>query len=434
MTPPAWLVGLPIEATTVLVPVYALTAALALALLVPLPGVRARLRLWWPVTLLAAGLGALVGSLVVVIVVDVQDLFGVPASLVIRAAAAASGAGVGLAIANLVRTRWWRKVVAALLIPVALAAGGLMVNRDVAYFPKLGDVFGMTGVTRLPPTSGAGTSVGLRGWRPPASMPSTSTVGTVRIPGTASHWHPRAAWVYLPPAARVAHPPALPVVIAFSGQPGGPSDVFIAGGLRATLDRIAAAHRGLAPIVVAPDQLGAYNVNPMCVDSRMGNVRRYVLDDVHDWVLKHLPVSPDPREWSVAGFSQGGTCAVQFGVSVPAVFGSYLAISPEVGPINGSVARTLRDGFHGSRAAWQAAQPIAIMHSRAPYRHTLALYCVGAHDRRYASATRRLTAASRAAGMRTQATVLPGVAHNWNTGAAGFAWGIPRLLPWWGIS
>ncbi len=431
VTPQGWLLGLPIESVRVLAPVYAVAGVLALALLLPMPGVRMRVRIWEPLVLLAAGIGALAGSLLVVVVVDVDDLFGVPASLVIRAAAAGAGAGVGLAIGNLVGTRWWRRVVAVLTIVVAVAAGGLMINRDVAYFPKLGDVFGVTDISALSVHSGDDAVAALRGWRAPASLPTT---GTVDIPGTDSHWHARPAWIYLPPAARVAHPPRLPVVIAFSGQPGGPSDVFLAGNLQATLDGIARAHHGLAPVVVAPDQLGAPNVNPMCVDSRMGNVQRYVVDDVREWVLRNLPVAPNRREWTVAGFSEGGTCAAQFGAGFPAIFGSYLAISSELGPINGSIARTLHDAFRGSRTAWEAAQPIAIMHRLAPYRHTFALYCVGAGDKRYGAATPELAAASRAAGMRTTTRVLPGLAHNWNTGAAGFAWGLPELLPWWGIS
>jgi enterochelin esterase-like enzyme len=308
-----------------------------------------------------------------------------------------------------------------------------MINRDVAYFPKLGDALGVTGVGALAIGGTNDTEGSLRTWSAPAGMPSSGTVGTVQIPGTASKWHGRPAWVYVPPAGRVAHPPKLPVMIAFSGQPGGPSDVFIAGELATAMDAIATAHHGLAPVVVVPDQLGAYNVNPMCVNSKMGNVARYVTEDVRAWVLKNLPVSSNRREWTVAGFSEGGTCALQFGTGSPALFGSYLAISPEVGPINGSVARTLRDAFKGSRPAWEAAQPIAIMKRLRPYHHSLALYCVGALDRRYGSVVPRLATASREAGMRVVTTRLPGVAHNWNTGAAGFRWGVARLVSWWGL-
>jgi enterochelin esterase-like enzyme len=429
----AWLLDLPIQTARVLVPVYTAAAVLVVALLVPVPGVRTPLRVFWPVALLAAGIGALAGSLAVYVVVDVEDLFGAPASLVIRGAAAAAGAGVGLAIANLVRTRWWRKAVAVVAIPLVVATGGLIINRDVAYYPKLRDAIGLNGVSNIALGHGNDADVSLRRWRPPAGMPTSGTVGTTVIPGTRSHWHARPAWVYVPPAGRVKNPPKLPVVIAFSGQPGEPSDVFVAGGLQATLDRIAHAHRGIAPIVVVPDQLGAYNVNPMCVNSKMGNVDRYVIDDVRAFVLAHLPVSTRRSEWSVAGFSEGGTCAVQFGTTYPAIFGSYLAISPEVGPINGSVARSLRDAFHGSLTAWKAAQPLAIMKRKQPYRHTTALYCVGANDSRYGEVVARLAAGSRAAGMRTALQVLPGVAHNWNTGAAGLAWGLPKLLPVWGV-
>ncbi len=424
---------LPIEATRVLAPVYVVVLLIAVALIAPVPGVLARRSVWWPAALLAAGLGALAGSLAVWVVVDVQDVFGAPASLVIRAAAAGAGAGVGLAVANLVRTRWWRKVIAIVAIPAVLIAGGLMINRDVAYFPKLGEALGVSGVSALNLSRTNQADASLRNWRPPAGMPSTGTVGTADIPAVESHWHPRPAWVYVPPAGRVKNPPKLPVLIAFSGQPGEPSDVFVAGNLQATLDGIARAHHGVAPVVVVPDQLGAYNFNPECVNSKMGNVERYVTQDVRSWVLNHLPVSSNRREWSVAGFSQGATCAVQFGTEYPAIFSSYLAVSPELGPINGSVARSVREAFHGSLAAWKAAQPIAVMQRHHTYRDSLALYAVGAMDKRYGFVIAKLAAASRAAKMHVATKRLPGVAHNWNTGAAGFAWGLQRLMPWWGL-
>jgi enterochelin esterase-like enzyme len=427
------LLALPIESARVLVPAYAVAAVLVLALLLPVPGVRARVTIWWPIALLAAGVGALVGSLAVWIVVDQQDVFGVPASPVIRGAAAAAGAGVGLAVANLVRTRWWRKIVAIVAIPAVLAAGGLMINRDVAYFPKLGDALGLTGVAALSLHHAGADTVPLSDWRPPASMPTRGTVGTVDIPGLQSHWKGRPAWVYEPPAARTAHPPKLPVVIAFSGQPGSPSDVFVAGNLQAQLDAIARAHKGVAPLVVVPDQLGSFRRNPMCIDSRLGNVATYVTVDVRSWVLRHLPASSRRQDWAVAGFSQGGTCAVQFGAGDPQLFGSFLAISSELGPHDITVARTVKEVFAGSTAAFEATQPIAIMRRRAPYPAMTALYCVGARDTSYGAVMPKLVAASKRAGMTTESTRLPGVAHNWNTGAKGFAWGLPKLVRLWGL-
>lgn len=428
------LLALPIEAARVLAPAYAVAAVLAVALLLPVPGVKARLGIWWPIALLATGVGALLGWLAVWIVVDQQDLFGVPASPVVLGAAAAGGGGVGLALANLVRTRWWRKVIAIIAIPAVLAAGGLMINRDVAYFPKLGDALGITGVAALSLHHAGSGTVPLRDWRPPAAMPTSGTVGTVDIRGVQSHWSGRPAWVYEPPAARTAHPPKLPVVIAFSGQPGSPSDVFVAGNLQAQLDAIARAHKGVAPIVVVPDQLGwSLRSNPMCIDSRLGDVATYVTVDVRAWVLRHLPVATSRQDWAVAGFSQGGTCAVQFGAKYPQLFGSFLAISSELGPHDLTVARTVKEVFSGSMAAFTATQPITIMRRNAPYPATTALYCVGARDASYGAVMPKLVAASKRAGMTTESTRLPGVAHNWNTGAAGFAWGLPKLVRLWGL-
>ena len=125
--------------------------------------------------------------------------------------------------------------------------------------------------------------------------------------------------------------------------------------MQAHLDALAAKHQGIAPIVVVPDQLGAYNANPMCVNSKLGNVATYVTDDVRDWIIQNLPVSTNRRSWTAAGFSEGGTCAVQFATEYPAIFGSAIAVSPELGPRNGSVAHTIEVGFHGSRKDYEAA-------------------------------------------------------------------------------
>lgn len=428
---PAWLSALPIEQSQVLVPVYVAAVVLVAVLIVPIAGVRGRLRTRVGLTAAGAGLGAIAGWSLVWWVVDVQDVFGAPASTVIRAAATAAGAGVGVGLANLARTHWWRKVVAIVAIPACIAAGGVMINRDVAYYPRFGDVFGDTGVTTLALDADGQAAQALKHWTAPADMPATGTVGTVTIPGTVSHWKGRAAWVYLPPAARVAHPPRLPVVVAFSGQPGGPSDLFLAGNLQQPLDALAAEHHGIAPIVVVPDQLGSYNVNPMCINSKTGNVATYVTVDVRDWILHHLPVSTARREWTVAGFSEGGTCAVQFGTEDPAIFGSYIAVSPELGPFNGTLARTVKQGWNGEVRGYREAQPIAVMQRTKRYEDTFAIYSVGALDRRYGLDAGLLAAESRKVGMKVAYRELTGLAHNWNTGAAGLDYGISQLVGWW---
>ena len=65
---------LPIEATRVLAPVYVVVVLLAVALVAPTPGVLARRSVWWPAAALAAGLGAIAGSLAVWVVVDGSNI------------------------------------------------------------------------------------------------------------------------------------------------------------------------------------------------------------------------------------------------------------------------------------------------------------------------------------------------------------------------
>jgi enterochelin esterase-like enzyme len=218
--------------------------------------------------------------------------------------------------------------------------------------------------------------------------------------------------------------------VALSGEPGAPSDVFYGGDIAATMDVVAAAHRGVAPIVVVPDQLGGFSRNPMCIDSPLGHARTYLMRDVRDWILRHLPVSRSRHDWTVAGFSEGGTCALQLGVGYPATYGSLVDVSGELAPINGSVAHTIKVGFHGSTAAYAAASPLTILRKHR-YPDTEAYFAVGAQDRKYGPSTRRLASAARAAGMRVQTYFVGSYGHNWNTGALGLAWGLGRLSTLW---
>lgn len=427
---PAWLAAVPIERVPVLAAVYAVAGVLVAALVVPVVGTRGRPALRLLATGLAAALGAAVG-LGAVWWVGARDVFGVTPSAVVHAAVAGTFAALGVVVVNLVRTRWWRAAVAVLAAPAVLLAGVLMVNEDIGYYPRFGDLFGDTGISALSLSGNRGVAA-LRTWRPPADMPTTGTVGAVDIPGTVSRFAARRAYVYLPPAARVAHPPRLPVVVALSGEPGGPIDVIDAGRLDATMNRIASAHHGVAPVVVIPDQLGARSSNPMCVDSPLGDAATYVTVDVRNWILAHLPVSRDRQEWTIAGFSEGGTCAIQFGAGHPALFGSVVDISGQLRPLNGSVAHTIRTGFGGSAAAYRRESPLGLIGAQR-FSHTRGLFAGGALDARYSRMMRRVAAAARAAGMQVTTREVPGGAHNWHMASAGLAWGMNALVPWWGL-
>ncbi len=174
-----------------------------------------------------------------------------------------AAAGLGLAVTGIVQGGRWRRVLAAVLVPAALLVPALGVNVEFAKYPTLGTVVQTDPYPELDLTAA-----------PAPSMPAAGEVRTVEIPGTRSGFPARPAVVYLPPAALVADPGPLPVVLAFAGQPGAPSDMFTAGQMGTVLDAYAAAHHGSAPIVVSVDQLSAPGRNTMCVDSGSVPLRR----------------------------------------------------------------------------------------------------------------------------------------------------------------
>jgi len=390
--------------------------------------------------LLSAAAGALIGWLVSWLLVDVFDVFGVTLTPVTRMWAILAFAGIGLAIANLFRSRWWRKVVAVLSIPVFVLTAGAGINVDFGEYRDLNDVLG---VVQYPALSfhaekGEVADIGTdyaSTWTPPASIPAKGKVGVVRIPATESGFAARKAVVYLPPAALTAHPPVLPVLYAFPGQPGAPADVFTAGRINQTMDAFAAQHHGIAPIVVAADQLGGPGRNPMCVNSAaFGNSATYLLKDVPAWITAHFRVSSDPAAWGVFGYSQGATCAVQFATGHPERFGSALASSSELGPTLGDRATTIRTGFGGSAQAFEDAQPAHQLAEHAPYRNSTIVLGVGQNDAKYTAFARTLEADATKAGVRATLLISPGTAHDWNTVRHTLQYGFPLIAAQMGLT
>ncbi|HEV7186214.1 MAG: alpha/beta hydrolase-fold protein [Leifsonia sp.] len=342
-------------------------------------------------------------------------------------------AGIALAVANLFRSRWWRKVVAIVSIPAYLIAAAAGINIEFGEYRNLNDVLGVVpfGTLHLHSERGGVAAIGTdyaSTWTRPASIPKKGEIGTVRIPATQSGFAARQTVIYLPPAALVADPPVLPVLYAFPGQPGSPSDVFTAGGIGSLMDSFAAKHNGIAPIVVAADQLGGPGRNPMCVDSAaFGNSATYLLKDVPAWIKSHLRVSSDPAAWGVFGYSQGATCAVQFATGHPEMFGSAIASSSELGPILRSVPDSVAKGFDGSWAAYKAAQPATMMKTHAPYSNSLLVLGVGQNDARYTKFAKTLDADATRAGIATHLLISPGSAHDWHTVKHTLSVGFPAV-------
>ena len=195
---PPWITNLPLEHVNTLTVAYILAGVALAALMVPTIGVRTRLRTRVLITVGALVVGALIG-LGLPFWLNAPDLFGVTLSPVILIATSAAAAGLALVIANLVRTRWWRKVLAVALAPVIVGAGALMINEDVGYYPTLGDAFGLNAVGTLQVK--ATTPVPLVDWHAPKDLPAHGAVYRAVIPGVA---------IALPRARRMGLSPRRP--------------------------------------------------------------------------------------------------------------------------------------------------------------------------------------------------------------------------------
>ncbi|MET4782295.1 hypothetical protein [Glaciihabitans sp. UYNi722] len=396
-----------------------------------------RSRRWLPIAAAVAVGGAVVGYSLCWLLSDVINVFGVSLSLGSRAWFSAAVAAIAVAIARLVWSRG-RKL-AAILAAILLFAlvGGVGINVDLGQFPNLRTALGIGsyGDIQLPAVdSSPATTTLLAGWAPPANLPTAGRIGLVTIPATTSGFHPRSALVYLPPAALVRHPPRLPMLEMMSGQPGGPEQAFTSGSFGASLNAYAKAHHGLAPIVVVPDQLGAPNRNPMCVDSDLGNSATYMTVDVPTWIRSHLNVLAGRTDWAVGGFSQGGTCAIQFGAGLPDIYGGILDIAGEIAPANGDRQHTIDAGFGGSKSRYLAATPREVLRANSPYDDTLAIFAVGQLDVRFGAEVKAVADFAGAAGMKVDLLTSPGTAHDWHTVHFAFDRALLILGAHWGLS
>ena len=320
--------------------------------------------------------------------------------------------------------RGFVSVVAAFAVVVGAA---VQVNLVFDAYPTVRDVLGLPAANALAfaevpgpvanPISGTPLDAD---WHPPADLPDHGSVVTVPIPGTASGFAARDAQIYLPPAYFADPRPLLPVLVLLAGQPGSPGDWFAGGRLAETMDAFAAQHGGLAPVVVVADGTGSTLANPLCLDSRLGNVDTYLATDVPAWVKANLQVDTDPRAWAVGGLSYGGTCSLQLATNHPDVYPTFLDLSGQLEPTLGDRDRTVDAAFGGDDAAFTEVNPMDLLASRR-FPGTAGVFVVGADDHEYAPGVHTLYAAAQQAGMDVHLVELPG-GHSfavWSAGLAG---------------
>ena len=443
-----------------LVPVIYTLALGAAAFLV----VRRPTRRW-----IITGTSALIaGSLIAFIVLSIvklTDAFGVDLSATTSFWVYLTFSATVLAIVNLWRSKWPRKVVASMAIMLFAVTGTVGINADFGLDHTIADLAGIateapitlpkpppTPATISPstptPTPHAGgarstptptptpTQTPLAGgalwanWIPPKDQPAVGTIGSVTIPNTLSGFRSRPAGLYLPPAALVKDAPPLPLVIMLMGQPGNADPSF----QKTILDAFAARHNGLAPIVLVADQLGDPAIDPLCLDTaKWGRAETFLVGDVVAWARAHLNVLSDAAHWTIAGYSNGGQCALSLGAKHPDVWGNVLDISGEVYPGSSRSKRTLMESFAGNTAAYEATKPLTILAGKR-YSDMVGIFTVGSNDGNYVAQAKRVEAAARSSGWMTTYFEVPNGGHVLGALLGGLDEGYRVLYPRLGLS
>nr|WP_240942853.1 alpha/beta hydrolase-fold protein [Planosporangium thailandense] len=242
-------------------------------------------------------------------------------------------------------------------------------------------------------------------------------------PATRSHFAHRPGSVYLPPAYFTSARTKLPVIVMLSGAPGSPMQWPTSGRAMATADAYAATHHGRAPILLFVDQNGSATGDTECVDGPRGKAETYLTTDVPAFVTRTLRVPQFPGRWGIAGFSAGGTCALDLALGHPDVFRHFVDLAGDQWPNLGNREHTRLALFGGSKAAMEDHDPVRLLRSR-HYAGMTGWFAAGINDPDKLAVARKLAAAAAKGGLKVhQFTGIGG--HNWQFASDAFA----RVLP-----
>jgi S-formylglutathione hydrolase FrmB len=336
-------------------------------------------------------------------------------------------------------TRWRRRVASALALPVCLLCSALALNLWVGYFPTVQAAWNQLTAGPLPDQTDAVTVIAMQKQH---AIPAKGTVVPVDIPGTASGFKHRGELIYLPPAWYATDPPPrLPTVMMIGGEFNTPADWLRAGNAVKTIDDFAATHGGNAPVFVFVDSGGAFNNDTECVNGSRGNAADHLTKDVVPFMISRYGVSPNRANWGVAGWSMGGTCAVDLTVMHPDVFSAFEDIAGDLTPNSGNKAQTVARLFGGNAAAYAAFDPTTVIIRHGPYAGVAGWFDINgtsppspqhnvvvnaaANPNDQTAAANSLCATGSADGIKCAVVAQPGK-HDWPFAARAFA----AALPW----
>ena len=326
---------------------------------------------------------------------------------------------------------WARRGLTVLAVPLCAACAGLALNAWVGYFPTALAAWNQLTSAPLPDQIDRlqVTKMQIAGTRP-----TKGVVVPVNISDDASHFPHRQELVYLPPAWFSSNPPPrLPAVMMISSSYNTPADWLRPGGAFTAIDNFAAAHHGFAPVLVFVDPTGSFDNDTECVNGTRGNAADHLAKDVVPFMVSNFGVSADRANWGVAGWSMGGTCAVDVAVMHPEMFSAFVDIAGDRSPNVGSKEQTIAKLYGGNGAAWEQFDPITVMSHHGRYTGLSGWFDVpsaagpdpAANPEGQDAAANALCAAADAHGIPCAVVTQEGK-HDWPFAAQAFA----AALPW----
>lgn len=383
-------------------------------------------RRWWSVTLpvLVAITVAAVATAVAVLRVTRTVLDHFPPSFTVW---------VGMAVlttmaaaAGFRRGGRWRRLVAIGAVPSVFAAAFVLINAHYAYWPSVGDLLGqrLRDQVTSAPLGRASGAPSLR--RTIATSSGHGEVVPLDVPATVSHFPHRQGSIYFPPAFFSARHAPLPVVVMLGGTPSAPDAWPRAGVATTTADEYAAAHEGVAPILAFVDQNGSFTGDSECVDGPSGKAETFLAVDVPRLLSTMIGSTLNRHRLMIAGFSEGGTCAIDLALRHPDVYGAFVDLAGDQAPNLGAPQQTRQHLYGGSEVAMVAHDPARLLRQRSTW-NLLGWFAVGAGDSSHVTIAHRLADETRRAGIATSCLVLPG-AHDWRFAGAAFRAVLPQLM------
>lgn len=375
-------------------------------------------------------LAAAIGVLTSVVAAWILRSFGLasePAPWLLWLWVALTGTAVGVVMLGWSGASWLRRNDTVFAAAACLLCTGLIINGWIGYFPTVYTAWNQLTDSPLPHETDWAT---VSAMQQRSARPPTGVLVPVTIDADASQFPHRKEFVYLPPAWFTSNPPPrLPAVMMIGGQFNTPADWVRAGDAVNTLEAFAHAHDGQAPVAVFVDSIGSFGNDTECVNGPRGNAADHLTKDVIPFVSSHFGVSAGQAHWGVAGFSAGGTCAVDLTVMHPELFSVFVDIAGDLTPNAGTRVQTIDRLFGGDAEAWASFDPATVITRHGAYRDVSGLFVVpraGAGiPQSYEKAATTLSALGNANGIKSTVSALPGK-HVWPFAADAFA----TTLPW----